>query len=51
MIQTICHVQTQSVNIKFVYPSFDGRKDMLDHLFIAQVQFDQIIVSFPALIP
>ena len=51
MIQTVSHIQTQTINIKLFYPTPDGIKNMLDYLLIAQIQLYKIIIAFPALIP
>ncbi len=51
MIQTVCHIQTQTVDIEFVYPALDTVQDMTDYILMPQIDLDQIIVAFPALIP
>lgn len=51
MIQTIGNVEAESVNIEFFDPSTDCREDMLDDIFVAEIQFDKVVVAFPAFIP
>ncbi len=51
MIQTISHIQTQAVDIELLYPAFYTVQNMINHIFMAQVDLHQIVISFPALIP
>ena len=37
MIQTVSHIQSQTIDIKFFYPAFDTVQDMIDYLFMAQI--------------
>ena len=50
-VQTVGHIQSESVDLKIVHPVADGVENMADHLLIAEIEFDQVIITFPALIP
>ena len=36
-VQAICHIKTQSVDIKFLDPALDRTKNMLYHLFVSEI--------------
>ena len=50
-VQTIGHVQPQSVDVEPLHPKPDGLQQMICDGAVAQVQFYQFIVAFPALVP
>jgi hypothetical protein len=50
-VETIGYIQSESVNLKVLHPIADGIENMPDHLLIAEIEFDQVIISFPTLIP
>ena len=50
-IQAVGHVQPQAVDAELLHPAPDGGEDMLHHRRVAQVQLDQVVVAFPALVP
>ena len=51
MVQTVSHIQPDPVDVKLFDPSFDRMENVLYHIFIMQVQLDQIVIAFPAFIP
>ena len=51
MVETICHIQTQSIDIEFLNPSFYAVQNMINHILVSQIQLHQIVIAFPAFIP
>ena len=51
LIQTVGDIQTQAVDVKFLDPAADALEQVLDDLLVAQIQLDQLVVTFPALVP
>ena len=51
MIQAICHIQTQTVNLKLSDPVTHMIQQIVRHLRVSQIQLYQIIISLPAFIP
>ena len=51
LIQTVGYIKTQTIDIKFLHPASDTVKNMLFHIRMAEIQFYQVIIAFPALIP
>ncbi len=51
MIQAVCYVQSESVNVKFFHPASDTVQYMIDHILMPQVELHQIVVALPSLIP
>ena len=51
MVEAVCHVEAQSVDIKFLHPTLDAGENVIDDVFIMKVQLYEIIVALPAFIP
>ena len=51
VIQTICHVQSQTVDVKFLDPAFHALHNMIFHSIIAEIELYKVIITFPAFIP
>ena len=51
LIETICHIESQTVDVKLVYPALYAGEDMLNDFIVPEVQLDKVEVSLPALIP
>ena len=51
VIQTISHIQTETVDIKFIDPALYTFQKIIYNSRIGKVQFDQFKMSFPSLIP
>ena len=51
MIQTVSYIQTQSVDIECLNPETDAAQKILHHLWILQIQFHQLEMTFPAFVP
>ena len=50
-IQTISHIQAQTIYSEFIHPEFYAFQNIIDHFLVSEIQLYQIIMSFPALIP
>ena len=51
VVQAVRHVETEPVDAEFLDPHFHTLQEIVNDSRILQVQFDQFIVAFPALVP
>ena len=51
MIQTVSHIQSQAIDIKYRHPPADRFKDMTDNSIISQIKLYEVIIALPAFIP
>ena len=51
VIQTVRHIQTKTVDVKFLHPAFHAVQNVVDHIPVAQVQLHKIVIAFPTLVP
>ena len=51
LVQTVGHVQTQAVDVEFLHPQADAVEDVLHDRGVFQVELDQLVMAFPALVP
>ncbi len=50
-IKAVGNVQTNTIYIKFFYPSLNGVQNMVSDSGIAQVKLDEVVMTLPALVP
>ena len=50
-INAVSGIKTDTVNAEMLYPVIDGINDMIADADIAQIEFDEVIVTVPAFIP
>ena len=50
-VEAVSDVQPQSVYVKIVHPVPDRVEDMRDDFLVSEIQLDQVVIAFPALVP
>ena len=50
-VQTVGHIQTQTVNVIIPHPAADGVKQMFPHRGVFEIQLDQLVAALPCLVP
>ena len=51
LVETVRHVQPQTVNAEFVLPLADTLENVVLHIGVAQIELYQLEMTFPALVP
>ena len=51
VVQTVRHVQTETVDVKLFHPAFHTVQNVADHIPMAQIELHQIVIAFPSLVP
>ena len=50
-VETVSHIQSQTIYIKVINPVTDLIEDVFHYIVVAKVEFYKVEVAFPALIP
>ena len=50
-VEAVCNIEAKTVNVKKIDPVIDLIKNVIDDRGISQVEFNKVIVAFPAFIP
>ena len=51
LVETVGNIQPQTVNAEFVLPLPDALENVVLHIRMAQIELDQLKMTFPALVP